>query len=95
MSKRLTVDDIHYRLKELEDDIKIIGRGVKLQEESLRDTLAMHAPISYEVALAVWGDDSPYLHQDLSRASFFSVWAMLQYEWADAMLTARQKGNKE
>ena len=56
---------------------------------TLRDYFADNAPIDYRAALDCWGADTPLSKDDATRASFFAVWAMLRYEWADAMLAAR------
>lgn len=55
----------------------------------LRDKLAMAAPITFEVALRVWGDSDVNLSDDTTRAMFFAVWALARYEYADAMLEER------
>lgn len=58
--------------------------------EDLRDDMAMNAPITFEQALRIWGDDSVDLFSDPTRATFYAVWASLRYEYADAMLEARK-----
>jgi hypothetical protein len=49
-----------------------------------RDVLAKDAPISFEDAQRVIGTCNP--ENDNLRRVFFSCWAMLRYEWADAMI---------
>ncbi|RKQ70157.1 hypothetical protein [Oceanibaculum indicum] len=55
---------------------------------SLRDYFAVHAPITFDQTLLVWGGDVA-LSKDPDRASFFAVWSLLRYQYADAMLTER------
>jgi hypothetical protein len=74
-------DNAKYRLDELGGPI------------SLRDYFAAQAPIDAKMVLAVWGDESlagpP--SDDRARASFMAVWALLRYEYADAMLEHRKQ----
>jgi hypothetical protein len=60
---------------------------------SLRDYLAARAPIDFTFAMRVfgWSDDNgpSHLTHDADRASFMSVWALLRYEYADAMMAER------
>lgn len=58
---------------------------------SLRDWYAGRAPIGFNMVCKVWGSDDPALTEDPTRAGFFAVWAMLCFEWADAMLAERGK----
>jgi hypothetical protein len=53
---------------------------------SLRQYYAAHAPVSYEMACAAWGDQRPFINDDATRAGFMAVWAMLRFEYAEAML---------
>lgn len=53
---------------------------------SKRDYFAANAPVSFDVALRVWGDPEVNLHDDETRKAFFGVWALLRGEYADAML---------
>lgn len=89
------IQEIHAKLLDLEDNVKIIDRGVTLREERLRDTFAVHAPITYDIALLAWRKYISPLQQPEERTEFFNFWATLRYEWADAMLSARQGENKE
>ncbi|WP_404291476.1 hypothetical protein ACD578_05215 [Microvirga sp. RSM25] len=54
---------------------------------TLRDYLAAHAPISFEMAAQVFGDVPPF--NDANRAAFLAVWALVRYEYADQMLRER------
>lgn len=61
---------------------------------TLRDYLAAHAPVGATMALAVWGKDSQLAGppaDDKARAAFMAVWALLRYEYADAMLAERKE----
>lgn len=58
-----------------------------------RDELAAKAPITWEMVLRVWGDADTDLQEDLARTGFMAIWAMLCYEWADAMI--EEAGKKE
>lgn len=60
-------------------------------EVTLRDHFAVKAPIDFNVVCRAWGGDDPNLLEDKTRAAFFAVWALLRYEWADAMLAERAK----
>lgn len=56
---------------------------------SLRDYFAAHAPVDAKMALAVWGKDANLAGppaDDAARAAFMAVWALLRYEYADAMV---------
>lgn len=58
---------------------------------SLRDALAMNAPVTWADALAMCGWPENFApHQDADRRTLWSVMAMLRYEYADAMLEARK-----
>ncbi|MBS7703283.1 hypothetical protein [Chelatococcus asaccharovorans] len=57
----------------------------------LRDYYAAHAPVDYLAAMAVHGG-RPNLNNDQERAAFFAVWALMRYEYADAMI-AEAHGN--
>lgn len=61
---------------------------------TLRDYFAAKAPVDFGVAVAVWGENRLALDEDRTRAVFLTVWAMIRYEWADAMLAARKGGVK-
>lgn len=62
-----------------------------LQGMSLRDYFAAIAPIDFALAAEIWGDPDVNLNDDKTRAVFFSVWALLRYEYADEMLAERAK----
>lgn len=53
------------------------------------EMLAMKAPITFEVACKAWGDD-PNFCDDTTRKCFFAVWALLCFEWAEAMVEHEQ-----
>lgn len=62
-------------------------------DSELRDAFAMNAPIDFEVACGAFGvaaHEYP-LAPDTNRIPFLAVWAMIRYEYADAMLEARKK----
>lgn len=60
---------------------------------TLRDYYAAHAPVDVKMALVAWGD--PKLagppSDDEGRAAFMAVWALLRYDYADAMLEERKR----
>jgi len=51
----------------------------------VREYLAAHAPVDYEMARHAYGSAMP--SGDEGRAAFFAIWSMLRYEYADAMLS--------
>lgn len=55
----------------------------------VHETLAMKAPITFEIACKAWGDD-PNLCDDKTRKCFFAVWALMCFEWAEAMVEEAQ-----
>ena len=55
---------------------------------TLREHFAANAPIDSHAAGAAYGGPIDW-HSDSDRAAFFAVWAMLRFEYADAMLAAR------
>ena len=62
------------------------GLAVEVEMEmDVHDMLAMKAPITFEIACKAWGDD-PNLCDDSTRKCFFAVWALLCFEWAEAMV---------
>ena len=65
------------------------GNNVFATGANLRDWFAAQAPITFEVVMLTYGGE-PHITQDVDRAAFFAVWAMLRYEYADAMLAARE-----
>ena len=56
---------------------------------NVHEMLAMKAPITFEIACKAWGDD-PNLCDDSTRKCFFAVWALLCFEWAEAMVEHAQ-----
>lgn len=58
---------------------------------TLRDYFAAKAPVTFDVVTLAYGGE-PSITQDVDRAAFFAVWAMLQYEYADAMIAAGKGG---
>lgn len=58
-------------------------------EMDVYEMLAMKAPITFDVVCKVWGDD-PNLYDDSTRKGFFSIWALLCFEWAEAMVEHAQ-----
>lgn len=65
------------------------GYPVQSDGMSLRDWLAGEAPIDFDAACNTWGG-VPQISNDKERAAFLAVWAMARYEYADAMLDARE-----
>lgn len=63
------------------------GQQVYATGMTLRDWFAGQAPVTFEVAMLAYGRE-PHILQDADRAAFFAVWAMLRYDYADAMLAA-------
>ena len=62
---------------------------LRAELETERMKLAMKAPITFEVACKAWGD-VPSLCGDTTRRCFFAVWALLCFEWAEAMVEHAQ-----
>lgn len=58
---------------------------------TVRDYLAAHAPVELGTVLKVYGDENADLFLDNVRASYMAILAMVRYEYADAMLTEREK----
>lgn len=58
------------------------------------EMLALQAPITFEMVCKAWGDDNPNLINDATRKAFFSVWALMCFEWAEAMI-AENDNRKE
>lgn len=44
----------------------------------------MNSPVTFEVALRVWGDPDVNLSNDETRRAFFAVWALLIVELEEA-----------
>lgn len=61
------------------------------QGMTLRDYFAAHAPVELGTVLKVYGDENADLFLDNVRASYMAILAMVRYEYADAMLTEREK----
>ena len=61
---------------------------------TVRDYLAAHAPVELGTMLEVYGDENADLFLDNVRASYMAILAMARYEYADAMLTEREKGRQ-
>lgn len=64
-----------------------------------RDALAKDAPITIELVEKVWLGEIDWSN-DNTRTCVFAVWALLRYEWADAMIkesdsTAREQAARE
>ena len=62
---------------------------LRAELETERMRLVMKAPITFEVACKAWGD-VPSLCDDSVRKCFFAVWALLCFEWAEAMVEHAQ-----
>lgn len=78
-------------MAELWDDraVQVVpNTGLAVTTASLRDDLAARAPIGFDEARSAFGS-TPSLASASSRAAFFAVWALLRYEYADAMLRER------
>ena len=92
MSKTKTIGDIELRLDELEDDMKIIDRGIKTSQESLRDKFAVSAPIDYDfVSTTIDRNFSSVEQSEMTIDEIFNLWATLRYKYADAMMEARKQ----
>ncbi len=59
-------------------------------EMDVHEMLAMKAPITFEIAAKAWGDEDVNLCDDKTRNCFFAVWALLNFEWAEAMVQHAQ-----
>jgi hypothetical protein len=62
---------------------------------TLRDELAMRAPITFDQARDLWQHESPGTGPDLrngtERRAFMAFWWTLRLEWADVGLAAREE----
>lgn len=56
---------------------------------TLRDYFAARAPVEYGMVCSTFGETSPNLNNEATRAAIMSVWAFLRYEYADAMMAER------
>jgi hypothetical protein len=64
------------------------------QGMSLRDYFAAHSPITWEVAAMVYGGRQivqDRISKDGDRVAIFSVWTLMNYEYADAMIAQREE----
>lgn len=59
-------------------------------EMDVHEMLAMKAPITFEIACKAWGDENVNLCDDSTRKCFFAVWALMCFEWAEAMVEHAQ-----
>jgi len=66
---------------------ELVRLRAELETERMR--LVMKAPITFEIACKAWGD-VPSLCDDSVRKCFFAVWALLCFEWAEAMVEHAQ-----
>lgn len=64
--------------------------GLALASVSTRDFFASTAPITFGDVVKVYGS-VPDVGNDLTRACFFSVWSLMKFEYADAMMAERKK----
>lgn len=64
---------------------------------SLRDWFACHAPITLDQAWLTWTDPMTHpletIAEGKERNGFFAWFSALRYEYADAMLNARENRN--
>lgn len=58
---------------------------------SLRDYFASKSPITFDQVKKVYGDENPNLMDDLTRKVFYGIWALMNYEYADAMVEESDK----
>ena len=56
----------------------------------VRERLAANAPIDFETVCKAWGEKPESLCSDTELRGFFGVWAVLCFEWADAMIKEAQ-----
>lgn len=56
---------------------------------TLRDEFAMRAPVEMLMVHALWGEGEVNFADSTTRRAFLAIWAMLCYEWADAMMEQR------
>ena len=59
------------------------------KEQDLRDSFASSSPVTFKMVRRVWSEGEIDWLNDHQRHSFMSLWAMLNYEYADAMLLER------
>lgn len=59
---------------------------------SLRDYFAAHAPVTFDQVVQTYCNYPNMAHPD-ERKTIRFIEALLRYEYADAMLAARQKGS--
>lgn len=67
-----------------------------ITKEEYRLAIIANCPVPFESALKHYfkGAD-PYMHDDHVRAGFMAVWAMVQVEYADAVLAALERKDAE
>lgn len=58
---------------------------------ALRDQFASSAPVTLEQVLAVFGDPDANMQGNHTRVAVYALWAMMRYEYADAMMTERRR----
>lgn len=58
---------------------------------ALRDQFAATAPITLDQVLAVSGDPDADMQGDHTRVAVYALWAIMRYEYADAMMAERRK----
>lgn len=59
-----------------------------------RDVLAKDAPITIELVEKAWIGEIDWCN-DNTRSCVFAVWALLRYEWADAMIRESDSVRRE
>lgn len=61
------------------------------QGMTLRDYLAAHAPITISDAKEVFGDPDAKMVEEAVCAGVLMIYAMLRYQYADAMIKERKE----
>lgn len=68
----------------------VIEAATTAVEESVRrDHFAACAPINFDIVGKIFGGEAS-VAVDGDRAAFMAVWAMVSFEYADAMMEARK-----
>ena len=63
-----------------------------ITKEEYRLAIIANCPVPFESALKHYFKDAdPYMHDDHVRAEFMAVWAMVQVEYADAVLAELER----
>lgn len=80
-----------------EEDEKMLREMVAFNTDrrpsTRRERIATAAPISFELAMRLYGDGNLLrLYGDGDRAAFFAHWASLSREWADALIAELDRG---